>query len=496
MGANPFSSKTPFAMNPAEPKRIHLSLVSHTNIGKTTLARTLLMKDVGEVADRAHVTEDTDSYVLARDAAGNELVLWDTPGFGNSVALAKRLEGRSNPIGWFLSEVWDRTANRSFWLDQKAVIHARDISDVVLYLVNVSEMPDRAPYIDAEMKILSWLGKPAIVLLNQMGKPRGSEAEAADVERWKSAVRGYSFVRAVLPMDAFARCWVQEAALFDAIGEALPEALRAPYASLEAVWRESRLKMWRKSAAAMAGHLLRLLRAKSVAPAPSVAERVRSLAGQLGLIEAGSESMEKAQAELASAASLGLKALTDSLIEINGLEGSGTNKEILRRLESDWNITDGGVNPVKAGAAGAVLGGAAAGAAADLSTGGLSLGLGTILGGILGAIGGAGAAALYNSASGSEGVELTWSEQALLGFIVETALLYLAVAHFGRGRGQWQEGESPAFWREAVTGIVSEQKISLSPLRKLSDEEAEKRLEGIVGKLMSAVFEKLYGTKI
>lgn len=32
--------------------RIHLSLVSHTNIGKTTLARTLLMRDVGEVADR------------------------------------------------------------------------------------------------------------------------------------------------------------------------------------------------------------------------------------------------------------------------------------------------------------------------------------------------------------------------------------------------------------------------------------------------------------
>ena len=64
--------------------RIHLSLVSHTNIGKTTLARTLLSRDVGEVADRAHVTETTDEYVLARNAEGCELVLWDTPGFGNS----------------------------------------------------------------------------------------------------------------------------------------------------------------------------------------------------------------------------------------------------------------------------------------------------------------------------------------------------------------------------------------------------------------------------
>ena len=63
--------------------RIHLSLVSHTNIGKTTLARTLLMRDVGEIADRAHVTETTDDYLLARGQDGSELILWDTPGFGN-----------------------------------------------------------------------------------------------------------------------------------------------------------------------------------------------------------------------------------------------------------------------------------------------------------------------------------------------------------------------------------------------------------------------------
>ena len=72
--------------------RSHLSLVSHTNIGKTTLARTLLMRDVGEIADRAHVTETTDDYLLARGQDGSELILWDTPGFGNSVALANALK--------------------------------------------------------------------------------------------------------------------------------------------------------------------------------------------------------------------------------------------------------------------------------------------------------------------------------------------------------------------------------------------------------------------
>ena len=39
-------------MKSSDPLQIHLSLVSHTNVGKTTLARTLLMRDVGEVTAR------------------------------------------------------------------------------------------------------------------------------------------------------------------------------------------------------------------------------------------------------------------------------------------------------------------------------------------------------------------------------------------------------------------------------------------------------------
>ena len=214
--------------------------MSHTNIGKTTLARTLLMRDVGEVADRAHVTESTSDYVLARGPDGSELVLWDTPGFGNSVALARRLEGRSNPIGWLLSEVWDRFVNKAFWLDQKAVRHIRDISSVVLYLVNIAELPERAPYIAAEMKILSWIGKPVIVLLNQMGKPREPKAEKAELNIWKKALSDYPFVKTVLPMDAFARCWIQEEMLFNAIGDALPQDQRSAYRTLQSVWRRSR----------------------------------------------------------------------------------------------------------------------------------------------------------------------------------------------------------------------------------------------------------------
>mgnify|MGYP003495171562 CR=1 FL=1 len=41
----------------ARPGSIALSLVSHTNAGKTTLARTLLGRDIGEVRDAPHVTD-------------------------------------------------------------------------------------------------------------------------------------------------------------------------------------------------------------------------------------------------------------------------------------------------------------------------------------------------------------------------------------------------------------------------------------------------------
>ena len=80
-------------------QQIQLVLISHTNAGKTTLARTLVGMDVGEVRDAAHVTEASESHPLLRTAEGDALLLWDTPGFGDSVRLARRLAMADNQIG-------------------------------------------------------------------------------------------------------------------------------------------------------------------------------------------------------------------------------------------------------------------------------------------------------------------------------------------------------------------------------------------------------------
>ena len=59
-------------------RRVAISLVSHTNVGKTTLARTLLREDVGTVDDRAHVTDLSEAWTLV-EADEWEVLLWDTP---------------------------------------------------------------------------------------------------------------------------------------------------------------------------------------------------------------------------------------------------------------------------------------------------------------------------------------------------------------------------------------------------------------------------------
>jgi hypothetical protein len=49
--------------------------------------------------------------------------------------------------------------------------------------------------------------------------------------------------------------------------------------------------------------------------------------------------------------------------------------------------------------------------------------------------------------------------------MVHAALLrYLAVAHFGRGRGDWSEGEAPAFWAEVVSQALAPHEAMLTAL--------------------------------
>jgi hypothetical protein len=55
---------------------------------------------------------------------------------------------------------------------------------------------------------------------------------------------------------------------------------------------------------------------------------------------------------------------------------------------------------------------------------------------------------------GIEEGRVRWSPAFLRQRPADALLRYLAVAHFGRGRGEWSEGEHPSHWRNAVLTVL------------------------------------------
>jgi GTPase SAR1 family protein len=439
---------------------IALSLISHTNAGKTTLARTLLQRDVGEVRDAPHVTEFSEDHLLVRSALGDELRLWDTPGLGDSVRLVRRLRLQGQALGWFLTEVWDRWRDRAFWSTQQALRHVRDQAQVVLYLVNAAETPEAAAYVEAEMALLAWLDKPVLVLLNQLGPPRADAQDAGDVEHWRRHLQGLRAGVQVLPMDAFARCWVQELALLRGVRAALSGAARDAMVRLSEAWLLMREDTFERAMAVLARSLARVAGAR---------QRIEDKSGLTD------DPVERARAALAARLDDDVRASTAELLALHGLEGRAQG-EILARVAAQFEVRDR-VNEGQAAVLGGLLSGALAGLKADLATGGLTMGGGLLAGGLLGALGAAGLARGINVMRGGGPPWVGWSAEAM-GPMVEAALLrYLAVAHFGRGRGQWSEGEAPAHWREVVAHALVPHRDPLQTLWRSRGQQAEASAE-------------------
>lgn len=464
---------------------VNLSLISHTNAGKTTLTRTLLRQDVGEVRDAAHVTMASTGYPMLT-AGDDALMLWDTPGFGDTGRLVKRLRLSGNPLGWLLTQVWDRFRDRAMFASQQAVSNAREQADVILYLVNAGEDPADAGYVPLEMEVLGWIGKPVLLLLNQVGAPTASNAD--EEARWRGHLAAFPQVRGALTLDAFARCWVQEGALLERV-EALLDDLdkRAAMVRLRGAWREASLTRLALSADALAAQLLAAARDREPVGERGFGDRLR---GAVASVRGGDAPPEERRAARALAERLDaeVRRSTETLLELHGLSGRATG-EVLRRVELAYANTA----PVKAGLA-AMLGGAASGAvgglAADAVAGGLTLGGGALLGAILGALGAGGLARGVNMVAAGGQSALRWDAEVLLGLTRSALLRYLAVAHFGRGRGEWAEGEHPAHWQAAVEAEVTARRDALK--RLLARDEAAgalaAELRDAIGRLLTALY--------
>jgi len=473
---------------------LQLSLVSHTNVGKTTLARTLLGRDVGEVRDAPHVTEFADAYEMLRTPQGETLRLWDTPGFGDSVRLLGRMRQSGNPLGWFLSQVWDRWRDRPFWASQQALRHVAETTDVVLYLASAAEDPAAAAYVSSEMELLRWVGKPVIVLLNQMGVPREGALEQAEVQRWREHLAPLGLVSQVLPLDAFARCWVQELVLLQAVEGCLQGERRALMQRLGEAWRAQRLAVYDASVDALAQSMSRLaLIREELAEQGALRSGLRRLGAALGLAADERNPVLLAQAALAGQLDAEVRAHTARLIELHGLAGQA-HGEILQRMAEHFHLQlrmDEG----KAALLGGALTGALVGLKADIAAGGLTLGGGMLAGGLLGALGAAGLAHAVNLVRGTDRSWIAWNAEALDTMLEAALLRYLAVAHFGRGRGEWTRSETPPHWKPVVESALAAEGGAFHMLWAERGDDAAAlaaRLRPVIDRALRATLQALY----
>lgn len=434
--------------------QIALSLISHTNIGKTTLARTLLRKEIGLVADRAHVTLENQKYTVLETEAGESLQLWDTPGFPNCQKILSRLQGAKNPILRILTEVWDRFRDRPSWCAQQAVLNVQHEADVVLYLVNATEEPNMAGYIASELQLLEWIGKPVIILLNQIGPPKGREEQQRLEQPWKDYFARYGFVRAVHSLDAFSRCWVQEGILLETIQSLLPPDDRQLMTRLFVAWKHTNLTVFHAAMQQWAMLVSTAARARVMTKgdgSPMERQKQQAVDGLLrGLVNA-------------------VGATTKAVIALHGLEGDAVgiiqarmeHVEVQRSSRGLDETTLGGT--AIGGIGGALTSGAYAGLHLDAAAGGVSMGLftvaGAVVGGVLGFLGGE---AWAERRVGNTPTPVTWSDEYLDLLVQDVIVRYLAIAHFGRGQGQYvSDPENPRFWVEKVKTLVARQQTVL-----------------------------------
>ena len=198
---------------------------------------------------------------------------------------------------------------------------------------------------------------------------------------------------------------------------------------------------------------------------------------------------------LAARLDASIRNTTDRLIQVHGLQGEAADT-VLERMRAHFAIQER-VDETRAALWGSVVTGALAGLKADVVAGGLTLGAGMLVGGVIGGLGGAGIARGMNRLAGADQPEARWSSDFLNALVRSSVLRYLAVAHFGRGRGKYVEGEAPPFWRDEVERQFSQHEaafralwdaaLGMSPHERLMPE-----LQASIAKLTVGVLEKLY----
>ncbi|WP_312965551.1 DUF3482 domain-containing protein [Stutzerimonas kunmingensis] len=342
---------------------LKLAVVGHTNVGKTSLLRTLTRDaGFGEVSHRPSTTRHVEGARLSVDGEAL-LELYDTPGLEDAIALLDYLERVERP-----GERLDGPARTARFLDgsearqrfeqEAKVLRQLLASDAGLYVIDARE-PVLAKYKD-ELAVLAGCGKPLLPVLNFVAQPGHRE------EEWRQAL-------ARLGLHALVR--------FDSVAPPV-DGERRLYESLALLLEQARPKLQRLIEDHEAQAAARLVSGQRL-----IAELLVDVAACRRSVAAQPELERGAIRELHDAVRGREQRCVESLLRLYAFRKEQPAASDLPLLDGRWG--DDLFNPETLKQLGVKIGsgmaaGAAAGAGVDLMVGGITLGAAALLGALAG----------------------------------------------------------------------------------------------------------------
>ncbi|BCJ09515.1 GTPase/DUF3482 domain-containing protein [Pseudomonas mosselii] len=342
---------------------LKLAVVGHTNVGKTSLLRTLT-RDVGfgEVSHRPSTTRHVEGARLSVD--GEPLLeLYDTPGLEDAIALLDYLERLERPGERLdgparLERFLQGSEARQRFEQEAKVLRQLLASNAGLYVIDARE-PVLAKYRD-ELEVLAGCGKPLLPVLNFVASSQHREPE------WR---------------EALARLGLHALVRFDSV--APPEdGERRLYESLALLLEDARPALQRLIDDQQAQRLARRHSSKRL-----VAELLLDCAACRRSVEAEPAAEARAIEALRQDVRQREQRCVEALLKLYAFRREDANAGDLPLLDGRWG--DDLFNPETLKLLGVRLGsgvaaGAAAGAGVDLLVGGLTLGAAALAGAIAG----------------------------------------------------------------------------------------------------------------
>lgn len=454
--------------------RVQLGLVTHREEDREAALRVLAQEPE---PGRTLIRSAHDDVLRLVDLSGARPPPPGPPASAPPQGWAGRLLGAVRPAR---AQPEDSTAGR-------ALAAMREETDAVIHVAGA--MGD----VEAARPLLEWLGKPVLILVN---RPDPRSDAAGPVVQARTEARDFAPSAQVLSFDAFARCWVQERTLVDAIGRCLPESKAAGYARIAAAWDERNAVRFSRSMGAVAEHLL--YAARQVEEVRVGALTVKNLipAERQAQAQARQQAMDTMVSRLdTSAAEMFAK-----LRKLHGVQESAAG-ELQQRIEEKFLVQQA-IDTPQAGMAGAATG-AAMGASVDLLVGGLTLGAATALGALVGGSAGFIAAAWKNRATAGGATVVQLSDEMMQAMAEAALLRYLVVAHYGRGHARAGAELDPS-WKSDVVSAVETGKSLITPFWSAARTQPDsgrlaqalaRELEGIMRKVLAGLYPAQRGAK-